>query len=263
MSRRRLLEALGAEKVTILPGIPFLFEALSAENGTFNLSSIRLVYSAGVSLRHSTFERFRDRFGFQVRQAYGCTEAGHVAFNRAADVDQIWDSVGTPVGDTKVKMRSIDPATGLDELMIHSSSVTKGYLGMSDLSAHSFPDGWFASGDIGRVDDEGNVFIRRRAKLVIEIAGHKVDPLEVEDVLLQNPGIAEAVVVGVDAGHSTQAIKAVVVPREDLRAEDVVAFCRARLASQKVPTIVELVDKIPKSASGKVLRGKLMDSRGG
>jgi long-chain acyl-CoA synthetase len=258
LGRRKVLDTIVAQRVSILPGIPFFFDALAGEQSPIDLSAVRLVYSAGVPLRRAIFEGFRERFGFQIRQAYGCTEAGHVAFNRTRDVSETWDSVGKPVGDTRVELRSIDPATGLGELVIHSSSLTKGYQGRGDVNAIAFPDGWFASGDLGRIDLEGNVFIKGRARLVIEVAGHKVDPLEVEDVLIQHPAIAEAVVVGVDGGRSEQRVKAVIVLSDPLTPDGVISFARSRLAAQKVPTIVEFVDAIPKSASGKVLRGKLM-----
>ncbi|MEQ1768254.1 MAG: class I adenylate-forming enzyme family protein [Devosia sp.] len=260
LARRRILDTLEGERVTVLPGIPFLFDALSGDSGPHNLSALRLVYSAGIALKRPTFERFRERFGHDIRQAYGCTEAGHVAFNRGDDVDALWDSVGKPVGDTSVTVQSIDPGTGLGELMLRSSSLTEGYLGMGALGSSSFPGGWFASGDLGRIDSDGNIFINGRAKLIVEIAGHKVDPLEVEEVLNQHPAIAEAVVVGVASGRAgEQRLKAVVVRRLDVTADVIIAFGKARLAPQKVPTIVEFIDAIPKSASGKVLRGRLMD----
>lgn len=260
LERRRILDALAAERVSILPGIPFLFDALAAESGPADLSALRLVYSAGIALKRATYEQFGGRFGFDIRQAYGCTEAGHVAFNRQADVDTIWDSVGRAVGDTAVEVRSVNPATGLGELMLRSSSVTKGYLGLGDQNELSFPDGWFASGDLGRVDQDGNVFIKGRAKLIVEVAGHKVDPLEVEDVLRLHPAVAEAVVVGTAGSRlGEQRLKAVIVRLSDVAAEDIIAFGRARLAPQKVPSIVEFTDAIPKSASGKILRGRLMD----
>jgi long-chain acyl-CoA synthetase len=107
---------------------------------------------------------------------------------------------------------------------------------------------------------DGQVYVKGRTKLLIEVAGHKVDPFEVEEVLAQHPSVAEAVVVGVpDPRTGEQRIKAVVVKSADEDADTLIRYCRERLASQKVPAFVEFRDEIPKSAAGKPLRGRLME----
>ena len=218
------------------------------------LSAVRLTYSAGISLKRPIFDKFRDRFGLAVRQAYGCTEAGHVAFNNADDPEPIWDSVGRPVGDTIVEVTPSNNPLGPEygELAFRSSSLTKGYLGQEKLNAMAFAGGRFLTGDLGRIDAEGNVYIRGRSKLIIEIAGHKVDPLEVEEVLAAHPAVAEAVVVGPpDPRTGEQRLKAVVVKADDLTPEALIRYARARLSPQKVPALIEFRDAIPKSATGK------------
>jgi long-chain acyl-CoA synthetase len=193
---------------------------------------------------------FGERFGMPLRQAYGCTEAGHVAFNRAGDPEPSWDSVGRPVGDTRVEVVPVENPFGADHgaLVFHSSSLTKGYLHEPATNEMSFRNGLFLT-----------VYIRGRSKLIVEVAGHKIDPLEVEDVLAQHPDVAEAVVVGVPSRRTgEQELKAVVVRDGDVTPEALIRFCRARLAIQKVPSIVEFIDAIPRSATGKILRGRLM-----
>jgi long-chain acyl-CoA synthetase len=261
LARKRLMATLAAEGVTVLPGVPFMFDALAGATDEVDLSAVRLTYSAGVALKRPVFDKFKQRFGLSVRQAYGCTEAAHVAFNRADDPEPIWDSVGRPVGDTVVTVIPQENPLGPEygELAFHSSSLTKGYLGEDKLNALAFGTGNFMTGDLGRVDAEGNVFIKGRSKLIIEVGGHKVDPLEVEEVLLGHPAVGEVVVVGPpDPRSGEQRIKAVIVRTGEVTPDAVIRYARERLSPQKVPSIVEFRDEIPKSATGKILRGKLL-----
>ncbi|MEQ1900755.1 MAG: class I adenylate-forming enzyme family protein [Devosia sp.] len=263
LARGRLLESLAAERVTVLPGVPFMFDALAGTSGEDHLSSVRLTYSAGIRLKRAIFDRFRERYGLTIRQAYGCTEAGHVAFNRAEDPDLTWDSVGQPVGDTIVEVIPSENALGdeVGELAFHSSSLTKGYLGQERLNATVFADGRFVTGDLGRIDDAGNVYIKGRSKLIVEVSGHKVDPLEIEEVVSHHPAVSEVVVVGVPEPRTgEQRLRMFVVRAGEATQAELIAFCRERLSPQKVPASVEFIDAIPKSASGKVLRGKLMEA---
>lgn len=263
LARGRLLESLATERVTVLPGVPFMFDALAAATGEADLSSVRLTYSAGIGLKRAIFDRFEARYGLAIRQAYGCTEAGHVAFNRAEDPEPIWDSVGLPVGDTVVEVIPSENALGDDvgELAFHCSSLTKGYLGQERLNASAFADGRFLTGDLGRIDAAGNVYIKGRSKLIVEVSGHKVDPLEIEEVVSHHPAVSEVVVVGVPEPRTgEQRLRMFVVRAGDATQAELIAFCRERLSPQKVPASVEFIDSIPKSASGKVLRGKLIEA---
>ncbi len=262
LSRRKLLGAVEAEKVTVLQGVPFMFDTLAGVTDEIDLSRLRLVYSAGIALKRPIYDHFRERFGHSVRQAYGCTEAGHVAFNTATDPEATWDSVGQPIGDTRVEVVPSDNPLGPEygELTFSSSSVTKGYLNQEKLNTTAFPEGRFQSGDLGRIDAEGNVYIKGRSKLIIEVAGHKVDPLEIEEVLVGHPAVAEVVVVGLpNARTGEQRLKAVVVKSGDVTADVLLRFGKERLSPQKVPEIIEFRDAIPKSATGKILRGKLIE----
>ena len=262
LARRRLLQTLAGERVTILPAVPFVFDVLAGATDAVDLSAIRLTYSAGVALRREIFEKARERFGFLIRQAYGCTEAAHVAFNRAEHPEPIWDSVGKPVGDTRIEVVPSDNPLGPEygELVFSSPSLTQGYLGQPTLNAQAFASGQFHTGDLGRIDAEGNVFIKGRSKLIIEVAGHKVDPLEIEEVLLAHPAVAEAVVVGLpDPRTGEQRLKAAIVKAGEVAPEVLIRFARERLSPQKVPALVEFRDEIPKSATGKILRGKLIE----
>lgn len=261
MSRDRLLATLAAERVTVLPGVPFLFDTLAGSTEPADLAGLRLVYSSGVGLRRPVYDRFRERFGISIRQAYGSTETGHIAANLSAD-ETLWDSVGLPVGDVSIEILPADSAMtpGVGEILIRSPATTRGYLDDASANAAAFDHGGFVSGDLGRLDQHGNVFITGRSKLILEVAGHKVDPVEIEDVLAAHPAVEEAVVVGVPHPRTgEQRLKAVVVRRGDASADMLLRHSRGLLSAHKVPDIVEFRDQIPRSAAGKVLRGKLME----
>jgi long-chain acyl-CoA synthetase len=244
------LELLERERVTVFPGVPFNFRLLADAPATADLSSLRLCFSAGTALPRETADAFRARFGVPVRQLYGCTEAGTLTAD--LDPEPVADSVGTPVGRVEVRIEA-------GEVAVSSPAMTRGYSDTAELNARVFRDGWFRTGDLGRVDAAGRLYVTGRKKLLIEVAGHKVDPVEVEDVVLTHPAVREAVVVGVaNGGGREETVKAVVVPADGCGEREVIEFCSERLANFKVPQIVEFRDEIPRSPLGKVLRKYLV-----
>jgi acyl-CoA synthetase (AMP-forming)/AMP-acid ligase II len=261
MSRDRLLATLVAQGVTVLPGVPFLFDTLVGSTEAVDIGHLRLVYSSGVGMRRPVYDRFRERFGLPIRQAYGSTETGHIAANLSAD-EALWDSVGLPVGEVTIEILPIDGtvAPGTGEILIRSPATTRGYLDNDSANAATFVGGGFLSGDLGRVDEHGHVFITGRSKLILEVSGQKIDPVEIEDVLAAHPAVEEAVVVGVPNPRTgEQRLKAVVVRRGEATADALLRHSRGLLSAHKVPEFIEFRDQIPRSAAGKVLRGKLME----
>lgn len=261
LSRSRLLAALEAEQVTVLPGVPFLFDTLAGSTDDADMSRLRLIYSSGVAMRRPVYDRFHERFGVRIHQAYGSTETGHIATNLSED-ETLWDSVGLPVGDVKVDVLPSESTTvpGMGEILITSPATTRGYLDNETANRAAFVQGGFLSGDLGRIDANGNVFVTGRSKLILEVGGHKVDPIEIEDVLAAHPAVEEAVVVGVPNPRTgEQRLKAVIVKRADTNADVLLRHSRGLLSAHKVPELIEFRDQIPRSAAGKVLRGKLME----
>ena len=254
LSRRRALDLLEGEAVTVFPGVPFTFRLLAEAPGEADLSALRLCFSAGTALPRPTFDAFAVRFGVPIRQLYGSTETGTLTVNLDDDPAASFASVGKPVGEVRVEIRDDD------EIAVSSPAMTQGYLGLDELNRHVFRDGWYLTGDLGRIDDEGRLFVSGRKKLLIEVAGHKVDPIEVEDVVASHPKVREAVVVAVAGGTGgEETVKAVVVAGDGCGEQEVIEFCRARLANFKVPRVVEFRDEIPKSPLGKILRKYLVD----
>lgn len=262
MARDDLLQAIVGEGVTLLPGVPFLFDLLLGATESADLSKVRMAFSGAVALRKPTFDNFLGRFGIPIRQALGTTETSVVSFNMSADPVATWNSVGQLIGENRVELapaqESPDPAIG--ELIISSPAVTKGYLNNPEANRTSFRNGAWVSGDLGRFDADGNLYITGRKKLIVEVAGLKVDPIEIEDVLMGHPAVAEAVVVGIpDPRTGEQRLKAVVVKKSEETAEALVSYARSHLSAHKVPYVVEFIEAIPRSVTGKVLRGKLIE----
>lgn len=263
LSKTRFARTIQDEKVTTVVGVPFMFDALASITEDIDFSGVRQATSAGVALRGEIYHRFRDRFGIKLRQGYGSTECLTIATNTEPDPDTCWDSVGRPVDGLQWWIEPAENPFGPEfgELVVSAPWVTKGYLDASETNATTIRNGRFHTGDLAGIGPDGCLYIKGRIKLIIEVAGHKVDPFEIEEVLMQHPAVAEAVVVGIpDSRTGEQRLKAVIVRSADASDDALIRFCRERLASQKVPGLLEFRDELPKSAAGKVLRGKLMES---
>lgn len=262
LSRGRFARAIEASGATILLGVPFMYDALSGLTDQVDFTRLRVVQSSGVALRRETYDRFKARYGIGLRQAYGSTECLLMSYNDSEDIDATWNSVGRAAPGLTFTLEPSENPFGPEhgEIVVTSAGVTKGYLDAPEVNARTLRDGKFFTGDLGTIAADGNLYIKGRSKMIIEVAGHKVDPFEIEEVLGMHPAVAEAVVVGIpDARTGEQRLKAVIVRAADESPDALIRFCRERLASQKVPAVVEFRDEIPKSATGKILRGKLME----
>ncbi|MEX0761405.1 MAG: class I adenylate-forming enzyme family protein [Dehalococcoidia bacterium] len=263
--RRPVLDLIARERVTVFPGVPFIFDALAdtKPSGVTDLTSLRLCFSAGAHLSPEIHRKFLDRHGAHVRQLYGCTEAGSVTINLDDDPTESVLSVGRPIGHGRVEVRDEDGrvcAPGVTgEIAISSPTLTQAYDGMEEATRESFKDGWFITGDLGHLDGTGALYVTGRKKIFISTAGNKVDPVEVEQVIAQHKDVSEVVVVGVTGpAGGGETVKAVVVAIGPCDRAEIIAFCRERLAEFKVPRIVEFRDAIPKNPLGKVLRKYLV-----
>jgi long-chain acyl-CoA synthetase len=264
LKRDHVLAELERERATILPAVPFTFRLFAEAPGSADLSSLRLCISAANALPRSTFVAFERKFGVPIRQMYGCTEAGAVTLNLDEDPRATVTSAGRPLQGVQVSIVDDEGAeldTGRNgEVVIRSPAMTAGYAGKADLNATAFREIGYFSGDRGRLDQEGRLFITGRKKLLIDVKGDKVDPIEVEDVLAVHPKVSEVVVVGVASDvPGEELIKAVVVPRRECQDRELIRYCRERLADYKVPQLVEFREEIPRNAAGKVLRKYLLE----
>ena len=263
LRRRGALELIERERATIFPGVPFNYRLMAEAPSGADLSSLRLCFSAGTALPRESFEAFGERFGVLVRQLYGSTETGMIAANMSEDPVASFDSVGTPVQGVRVEILDDEgaplPAGEIGEVTVASPAASSGYAEADQASLEAFRDGRYFTGDLGRLDERGQLYLEGRKKLLIEIGGYKVDPIEVQDVIGAHPAVSDVIVVGV-AGEAAgeETVKAVVVPAEECEEGELIAFCRERLANYKVPRTIEFRDEIPTSPLGKVLRKYLV-----
>jgi long-chain acyl-CoA synthetase len=250
------------EKVTVLFAVPFMYHMLTqlnTENTDF--SSLRLCFSAGAPLHKNVSETFYYRFGITICQDYGSTETGVMCLNMSSP--KLLESAGKPVGSRKLKAfgenGEILGAGEKGELMTSSTADLRCYLYPEELNKTTFYGGWLSIGDIGFVDENGYVYVQGRKSNLINVAGMKVDPNEVEKVIMSLPEVKEAAVVGIDSESGSQIVKAVIVANDiNLDTKTVIHFCIKHLSSFKIPRIIEFVDELPRTQTGKVLKKNLV-----
>jgi long-chain acyl-CoA synthetase len=256
----QVLDAIQRERATMLFAVPTIFITLLAMDlGRWDLSSLRYDFSAAATMPQEVARQWTERFGRPVFEGYGLTECSPFAcYNH--DFRHKVGSVGTAVENVELKILDDDghelPRGAWGEICIQGPGVMKGYWGRPADTAAAIRRGWLRSGDIGTMDDEGYVFIVDRVKDMINVSGFKVWPAEVEQTLYRHPAVREAAIYGVSDPVKGEAVRAAVVPREGaaVTAEEIIAFCRERMAVYKAPTAVELVRELPKSATGKILK---------
>lgn len=229
---------------------------------------LRFVRSCSSALPPSTQEAFERRFNTPLLQAYGMTEAAHqMATNPLPPAERRLNSVGLPSG---VEVAILDDAGNelargaSGEVSIRGQNVTRGYLRNPEATADAFTNGWFRTGDSGALDADGYLFLHGRIKEVINRGGEKISPLEVDDVLLRHPAVREAVTVGVPHDIYGEEVEAVVALHEGQQADaaNLIAHCREHLAPFKAPKAIRFVTTIPRSATGKIQRRRLLDLLG-
>src|SRR5262245_18690659 len=232
----------------------------------YDLSSLKSVFSGATPMDASREQACTDRLGCEVIQGWGLTETSPVVTtNYNAPRGPQPGSVGVPLPNTE--MRVVDPATGADvsrgetgELLVRGPQVMQGYLNAPEATAAMLdPDGWLHTGDLGRIDEDGYVYIVDRVKELIKYKGLQVAPAELEAVLLTHPKVGDAAVVRFPDEEAGEVPKAFVVAREPVDPEELMGFVAERVAPYKKVRQVEFVDEIPKAASGKILRRVLMD----
>lgn len=257
-NRNKVIDLIDKESITVFPAVPFMLSVIAQ---TFlpkprDFSSLRLIISAGAPLSKETFHKCREKLGIYPRQFYGSTETGVISINLGDE--KRFDSVGLPVKNVEAKVFREDGTEAdvneVGEIAVKSPSITTGYYGLPEETEKAFRGGYYFTGDLGKIDEEGYIYIVGRKKLLINVAGNKVDPIEVENLLLKHPKIKEAVVLGVKDNHGNESVKAVIAPRENMEAKEVYDHCKGHISDFKIPRIVEFRNEIPKSPTGKVLR---------
>jgi len=261
----KALEILERDGCTVFEGVPTMYGALlnHPERKSCDVSRLRVCASGGASLPVEVLRGFEDCFGCKVLEGYGLSETSPVASFNHPDRERKPGSIGTPIKGCEMKVVDDDRndvAQGeIGEILIKGDNVMKGYWGHPDATAESIKDGWFATGDMARIDEDGYFFIVDRKKDLIIRGGYNVYPREVEEVLYEHPAVREAAVVGVPHDDLGEEIGAAVALKdgESVEADELRDFVKEQLAAYKYPRKIWFVDELPKGPTGKILKREI------
>lgn len=265
--------AMQEHEVTIFAGVPTMYIALlnlpgaAARHDLAGIgATLRLGLSGGAAMPVEVIRRFEQRFGIAILEGYGLTETSPVATFSFLESERIPGSVGTALWGTEVRIIDESGAQAAPgesgEIVIRGHNVMKGYYKRPEETAAAIRDGWFHSGDIGRMDEQGNVFIVDRLKDMIIRGGFNVYPRELEEVLMTHDAIAQVAVIGIAHETHGEEVMAVIVcqPGQATTADAVRSWCKERMAAYKYPRRVEIVASLPMTATGKILKRELRDA---
>jgi len=264
-------KAIDKMKVTTFSGAPAMYIAINSKPNAkdFHLHSVRACMSGGSALPPVVRRKFMELTGGNLVEGYGLSETSPTTHVNPLVGGVVKDgSIGPPFCETDAKIVDTENryktlAIGeVGELAVKGPQVMKGYWNQKAETDAVLEDGWFLTGDIAKMDEDGYFYIVDRKKDMINVGGFKVYPREVEDVLFEHPDIKEAGVVGIPDEFSGEVVKAFVVlkdPSKSLTEQEVIEFCLKRLAKFKAPKKVEFVTELPKTLIGKVLRRKLRE----
>lgn len=261
----KVLSSISKNRVTMFFAVPAIYiNLLNMDLSEYDLSSIRYEFSAASTMPQEISLKWKKKFGRSIFEGYGLTESSPFAcYNH--DYKYKFGSIGTPVENVEIKIldeQDKEVPTGVwGEICIKGPGVMKGYWNKPEESAKALRNGWLHSGDTGTMDEQGYVFIVDRVKDMINAAGFKIWPAEVEQYLYRHPAIKELAVYGIPHPEKGEAVCASIVLKDGMKAtiEEIIKCCRDNLAAYKVPSKVYLVNELPKSTTGKILKRVLRD----
>jgi long-chain acyl-CoA synthetase len=259
------LATIQRDRVTHFQGVPTMYGALlhHPDRERFDTSTLRSCVTGGASMPVEVLRGFEDAFDAIVLEGYGLSETSPVSSSNHPDMERKPGSIGTPIRG--VEMRVVDEddnevAQGeVGEIVIRGHNIMKGYWQRPEATEEAMRSGWFHSGDMARVDEDGYFFIVDRKKDLIIRGGYNVYPREVEEVLYEHPKVREAAVVGVPHDEWGEEIGAAIVVHdgEELAPEEVSAYVKERIAAYKYPRLVWFLDELPKGPTGKILKREI------
>ena len=240
-----------------------------------DISSFKKAYSGGAPISSAIVERFEKLTGLYIYNVYGMTETtspSHITpLGMRSPVDSVSGalSVGVPIPNSIVKIVDLEKGTNelapgeIGEIVDKGPMVVPGYWQKPEETAHAIRDGWLYTGDVGKMDNDGWFYVIDRKKDMINVSGYKIWPRDVEDVLYKHPSVREVSVVGVPDPYRGETVKAFIALKEGkeglVSADELITFCKERMAAFKYPRHIEFVDEIPKTLTGKFLRRALRD----
>ncbi|MBO9129444.1 long-chain-fatty-acid--CoA ligase [Bacillus sp. 165] len=263
-SPAEVINTIRKEKATLFAGVPTMFSFMFQLPGATaeDVSSIRACFSGGASIPVELLHRFEEKYNVHILEGFGLSETAPVtAFNPLRGIRKP-GSVGVDIPEVKNKVVDLNgrevPRGEIGELIVQGPNVMMGYLGMPEATASALKNGWFYTGDLARMDEEGYIYIVDRKKDMILVGGYNVYPREVEEVLYQHPAIVEVAVIGVPDKEYGEIVKAFVVSNDAcITKDDLLHFCQDKLTKYKLPKQVEFLNELPKNSTGKILRRAL------
>ena len=268
---KKVLKAIITNRVTIFIGVPPIYNILkdfkiprilSLRIFRF-LNPLRLCISGADKLPTETLNKFESKFKIPLIEGYGLTEASPAVAVNPLIGQRKPGSVGPPLLNIKIKVLDESenelPPDQVGELLVKGPNVMKGYLNLADETSLAIKEGWLYTGDMARVDKDGYIYLVDRKKDIIIIRGLNVYPKEIEDVLYQHPRVAEAGVIGIKDKYKGEVPKAFVVLEKggEITEQEIIHFCRQRLAPYKIPRSIEFRTSLPKTPTGKILKKEL------
>lgn len=256
----QVLDAIATHQITMFFGVPTVFiKLLNSDIPRQTLKSVRYYFSAAAPMPIEIAQTWHDKYGLVIHEGYGLTETSPCAcYNH--DLKYKLGSIGAPIENVEMKIvdadgNQLEPGE-LGEIAIRGPNVMLGYWNRPFETAEVIKNGWFHTGDIGQMDEDGFFYIVDRLKDMINVSGFKVYPTEVENVIYQHSSIAEVAVYGVPDAFKGEIVQASIVmkPGQTLTETQIIDFCSERMAAYKIPRNINFVDAIPKNQTGKILK---------
>jgi long-chain acyl-CoA synthetase len=258
-----VLSAIERYRINGFAGVPAMFVALlyTPDVEKYDTSSLRYCVSGSAPLPLAVLEGFEQKFHCPILEGYGLSEATTVLTGHAVDMPRKPGSVGKPVAGVEIQIvdENDQPVSvgEVGEVVARGPNIMKGYYQMPDATQQALRNGWLHTGDMGRLDEDGYLYIVERKKDLIIRGGFNIYPRDVEEVLNSHPAVIESAVIGIPSERMGEEVKAFVVTGEDVDAETLKAYCREKLANYKTPSEIEFVNSLPRNAVGKIDKKEL------
>ncbi|MGC2655849.1 MAG: AMP-binding protein, partial [Mycobacterium sp.] len=249
-----MVDLVSRERITMLPGPPTLYHSLLTVPDMAKLSTLRAGVTGAADIPVELVRRIHSELPFQMLMTgYGLTEAGNVTLSRPGDsFEDVATTAGLPCDGVEVRIADDG------EVLVRGYGVMSGYFDEPAATAQAIdPDGWLHTGDVGRLDASGRLRIGGRKKDMFIVGGFNAYPAEIEGFLLEHPAVAQAAVIGVPDERLGQVGKAFVVPKTHIAEQDLIGWCRQRMAGFKAPRYIQFLDELPLNATGKVMKDQL------
>ena len=261
----KALEIIERDKVTIFAGVPTMYNAMLNHPGreTVDVSCLRLCVSGGAAMPGETLRAFEEAFRCKILEGYGLSETSPVASFNHPDRERKIGSIGTPIEGVEMKVVDEDDNDveqgEIGEIVIRGHNIMKGYFKRDEATEEAMKGGWFHTGDIAKIDEDGYFFIVDRKKDMIIRGGYNVYPREIEEVLFQHPAVLECAVIGVPHDSLGEEVGAAVVLKadEEVSVDDLQAFVKQEVAAYKYPRQIWFSQELPKGPTGKILKREI------